>query len=77
MMMKVLENLMQRVERWPEEARQELVSLAAEIERELGGPYEGSADELEMIDRAIAQIERGEVASEAEVAMAFAQFRRA
>jgi hypothetical protein len=75
-MMKSLENLMHRVESWPKEAQHELVRLAGEIEGELTGEYQASPDELKAIDEALAQIERGEVASDAEVAMAFAQFRR-
>ncbi|HEV2156888.1 hypothetical protein [Bradyrhizobium sp.] len=41
-----------------------------------GGEYYATADELRMIDAALASIDRGEVATESEVKAAFARFRR-
>lgn len=77
-MSKKLKELMQRAEHWPEQAQEELVQLGEEIEEELqGGEYEATREELRAIDEAIAQIERGEVATEAEIRAAFAKFRTA
>ena len=45
-------------------------------DRELEGrDYEASEDELQIIDAAMAAIDRGEIATDAEVEAAFARFR--
>jgi hypothetical protein len=75
-MIKKLKELIQRAEHWPEPAQEELAQLGEEIEKELrGGEYEATHEELRAIDEAIAEIERGDVATEAEVRAAFAKFR--
>ena len=72
-----LRNLLERAQAWPEEAQNELVAIASEIESELlGGEYLATQDELRSIDAALASIDRGEVATDAEVAEAFAKFAR-
>jgi hypothetical protein len=72
-----LKDLIERVQRWPETARDELLAVADQIESELkGGDYVASREELELIDSAIAAVDRGEIASEAEVEAAFASFTR-
>lgn len=72
-----LRNLLERAQTWPEEAQNELVALANEIESELlGGEYLATQEELRSIDAALASIDRGEVATDAEVAEAFAKFGR-
>lgn len=72
-----LRNLLERAQSWPEEAQNELVALANEIESELlGGEYLATQEELRSIDAALASIDRGEVATDAEVAEAFAKFGR-
>ena len=42
----------------------------------LGTTYTAGADELAAVDEALAQVERGEFASDAEVEAAFQRFRR-
>ena len=77
-MSKKLKDLIQRAEHWPEPAQEELARLGEEIEGELrGGEYEATQDELHAVDEAIAEIERGETATEAEVRAVFAKFRSA
>lgn len=72
-----LRDLLERAQTWPEEAQNELVALASEIENELlGGEYLATQEELTSIDAALASIDRGEVATDAEVAEAFAKFGR-
>ena len=72
-----LRNLLERAQTWPEEAQNELVAVASEIENELlGGDYLATQEELRSIDAALASIDRGEVATDAEVAEVFAKFRR-
>ncbi|TQF28276.1 hypothetical protein [Bradyrhizobium sp. UNPA324] len=72
-----LRNLLERAQTWSEEAQNELVAIASEIENELlGGEYLATQEELRSIDAALASIDRGEVATDAEVAEAFAKFQR-
>ncbi|KYG23647.1 hypothetical protein SE92_28235 [Bradyrhizobium sp. AT1] len=72
-----LRHLLERAQTWPEEAQNELVAIASEIENELlGGEYLATQEELRSIDTALASIDRGEVATDAEVAEAFAKFQR-
>jgi len=49
-MTKSLEELFHRVETWPESARDQLLEVADEIERELDGVYDATLDELQAID---------------------------
>jgi hypothetical protein len=71
---KALKDVLQRVEAWPEEAQEELATIAREIDAQLaGGVYHATAQELEALDEA----ERSGLASEAEVEAAFRTFRPA
>jgi RNA polymerase-binding transcription factor DksA len=71
-----LKNLLERVQTWPEEAQDELVDVAKQIERELQGQdYLATREELRIIDAAMAAIDAGEVATDAEIKAAFARFR--
>jgi hypothetical protein len=73
-----LKNLLERVQTWPEEAQDELVAVANQIESELQGrDYLATREELRIIDAAMAAIDAGEVATDAEIAAAFAKFRSA
>jgi hypothetical protein len=70
-----LKDLLERVQAWPEEAQDELVAVANEIESELqGNEYLASREELQIIDAAIASIDDGDFATDAEVRAAFAKF---
>ncbi len=72
-----LKNLLERVQIWPEEARDELVAVANQIERELrNSEYMATADELRIVDAAMASLDAGEIATDSEVAAAFARFRK-
>ena len=78
MTMTDLKTLLQRVQSWPEEAEDELVAVANQIESVLRGrDYLATREELQVIDAAIASIDRGDLASEAEIKAAFARFRSA
>jgi hypothetical protein len=69
---KALQDVLQRVEAWPEEAQKDLAEIAREIDAHLSGrEYHASAEELEALDEA----ERSGVASEDEVEAAFRSFR--
>ena len=71
-----LKTLLERVQSWPESAQDELVAVANEIETELQtGEYVASPDELQAIDEAIASLDAGEFATDAEIAAVRARFR--
>lgn len=76
-MMKTAKQLLERVASWPEEDVQKLEEAAREIEARRSGEYHATEDELRAIDEAIAELDRGEIASEAEVKAAYAKFRSA
>jgi hypothetical protein len=70
-----LKDLLERIQAWPEEAQDELVAVANQIESELqGNEYVASREELQIIDAAIASIDGGDFATDAEVRAAFAKF---
>jgi hypothetical protein len=69
---KVLQEVLQRVESWPEKAQEDLAQIAREIDAQLAGrAYHATAEELASLDEA----ERSGVASEEEVEAAFKSFR--
>jgi hypothetical protein len=71
-----LKELLERVQAWPEEAQDELVAFAKQIESELrGNEYVATREELQIIDAAMASIDAGESATDREVEAAFAEFR--
>ena len=71
-----LKRLLERVQSWPESAQDELVAVANEIETELRtGEYVATPDELQAIDEAIASLDAGEFATDAEIAAVRARFR--
>ena len=73
-----LKNLLKRVQAWPEEAQDELVAVANQIESELQGrEYLATREELRILDDAMASIDSGEVATDVEIKAAFAKFRSA
>lgn len=70
---KALEDILRRVEGWPETAQERLAEIAREIDAQLaGGPYRATPQELEALDEA----ERSGLASDVEVEAAFGTFRR-
>jgi hypothetical protein len=69
--------LIEQMESWPREDQEELAEYAREIESRRTGVYEATPEEMQAIDQAIAELDRGEVASEAEVRAAYAKFRGA
>ena len=73
-----LKNLLERVQAWPEAAQDELVSVANQIESELQRKdYQATQEELRIIDSAMASIDAGESATNAEITAVFAKFRSA
>jgi predicted transcriptional regulator len=69
--------LLERAETWSQEAQDELVRTALEIEKKHAGVYQLDEDELADISEGLAEIERGDVASDEEVQTTFDELRRA
>ena len=73
----VTRNLVERLASWPKEDVKKLDEVAREIEAQRTGVYHATAEELEMIDEALADITRGKIATDKAVRAAFAKFRQA
>jgi predicted transcriptional regulator len=74
-MNKLVENLLDRVADWPEDAQQELVEAAADIEARHFGVYPLSEDERAAVQEGLAQADRGEFVPDDVVAAYFAKHR--
>ena len=74
-MIKVLENLIDRIAVLPKEAQDEVVRSVLEIEARHLGVYQLSSEERADILEALAGVRRGEVASEEEVAEVFRRLK--
>ncbi len=75
LMNKKLETLLELVSDWPEEAQEELMKSIAEIDARQSGVYRLSDDEKAAIEAALAAVDRGEIATDEEVAAVFNRFR--
>ena len=71
-----LKKVLTRAESWSEQDQEELAQVALEIEARRHGLYHATPDELKAIDEALMEVERGEIASDEEVAAVFAKYRR-
>ena len=67
--------LLERVADWPKEAQAKVVKAIVDIETKYFGVYKLSAEERVAIVAAKAQAERGEFASDEEVAALFNRYR--
>jgi predicted transcriptional regulator len=76
-MIAALKKMLPRIEAWPAEDQATLVAVAQEIEAERDGHYVLSDDVRAAIDEGLAQAERGEFASDHDVAAIFARARGA
>ena len=70
-MNKRLETLLDRVSTWPEEAQEELLEHAMEIESRQSGVYRLSDDERAAVKRGLEAAERGEFVSDEDMAAFF------
>ncbi len=71
----LMEKALAAISRWPAPRQDEAAELLLALDR-LGSTYVASDDELAAIDEALAQGERGEFATDAQVEVAFARFRQ-
>jgi predicted transcriptional regulator len=75
---KQLAEILERVERWPAHAQDELAEIARDIEASLrGGEYEPSKTELAGIDRGLRAATQGRFASDEQVDAVLAKLRDA
>jgi predicted transcriptional regulator len=71
----LMEKALAVIGRWPESRQNEAAEMLLALDR-LGATYSASPDELAAVDEALAQAERGEFATEAEIEAAFQRFGR-
>jgi hypothetical protein len=72
----LMQKALATVRSWPAERQNEAAEILLALDRLGAGPYRASEAELQAVDEAIAQVERGEWATDAEVEAAFARFRK-
>lgn len=72
----LMEKALATVRTWTIEQQDEAAEILLALGRLGAGPYRASEAELGALDEALAQIERGELATEAEVEAAFSRFRK-
>ena len=75
-MTNLMEKALAAVRRWPASRQDEAAELLLALDRLGEGSYVASDEELAAIDEALAQVQRGEFATDEEVEAAFARFRR-
>jgi hypothetical protein len=69
-----LEMLLEHVATWPEEAQEELVQSMVDIEKKHLGIYRPNDEERAPVRRGLREMREGKLASEDEVARAFARY---
>lgn len=67
-MISALKQMLQTIESWPPEDQQALAEAAREIEAERTGVYVMSPEEESAVEEGLAQADRGEFASDDEIA---------
>ena len=67
-MIAILKQMLPTIENWPAEDQEALAEAAREIEAERTGVYAMTPEEAAAVDEGLAQADRGEFASEEEVA---------
>jgi predicted transcriptional regulator len=75
---KILKDVLERVETWPEAAQTELAQIALEIDAGLGsGLYHATSKELAGIDRGLKASREGRFATDEQVSRTFNKHRPA
>jgi hypothetical protein len=75
---KILKDVLERAEKWPEEAQTELAQIALEIDAGLAsGSYHVTPKELAGIDRGLNAAREGRFATDDQVSRAFGKHRPA
>jgi predicted transcriptional regulator len=75
---KLLKDVLERAEKWPEEAQTELAQIALEIDADLRrGKYQATPAELDGIDRGLKAAREGRFATDDQVDRVFEKHRPA
>jgi predicted transcriptional regulator len=74
-MTKLAEEILDRIESWPEQARAELIQSLLEIEEKHVGIYRLTDDERAAVRRGLEEMRQGKFASEERVAAIFNRYR--
>jgi hypothetical protein len=69
------QKLLESIASWPDDDIRKLEEAARDIEAMRTGVYHATEDELRAIDEGLAQLDRGEIATDEQVNAAFAKFR--
>jgi hypothetical protein len=72
----LMEKALASVRSWPARQQDEAAEILLALGRLGAEPYHASDEELQALDEALAQIEGGEYATNAEVEAAFSRFRK-
>ena len=75
-MIKVLERAIERVRALPKKEQELAAQMLESIAGDDSEVYELTEEEHQLLDEALASVERGEFASEADVEAAFAKYRK-
>lgn len=75
MMTDLMEKALAAIGRWPAARQNEAAEMLLALDR-LDATYTASPDELAAVDEALAQVQRGEYSTDADVEAAFKRFRR-
>ena len=75
-MTRLMEKALEAVRDWPAERQDDAAELLLALDRLGAGAYRASPEELAAIDEALAEVGRGERATDAEVEAAFARFHK-
>jgi predicted transcriptional regulator len=70
-----IESVLERVRQWPQDRQEEAVDLLLALEAKGEEVYRPTPEQEAELEEALREIERGEVASEPEVAAAFKRGR--
>jgi hypothetical protein len=70
-----LEKILDRVRRWPKERQEDAAAILEQMDIAGAAPYVLSGDERADLTEALAEVERGEVAGEKDVADFFQRVR--
>jgi hypothetical protein len=72
----LMEKALAQVRTWPAERQDEAAQLLLALDQLGAEPYIASEEELRAVDEALAEVEKGSFASDAEVKAAFSRFRK-
>jgi predicted transcriptional regulator len=71
-----IDAILERVRTWPPERQEDAANVLLAMEAEGMAPYELSEEERRDIEEGLAEADRGEFATEEEIAAIFARYRK-